>query len=180
VPLVDVVRALLPVPLSPFGESAVNVYATLPGVEEWTPPAGFQPIDAQRIVQLGWPFAVLGPNASLERIIRKAVNGKFEVSDWSVVHAGALLTKLGARVEFPKEEDFRTPDIRAWWGGDPVDAEVKTAMVKDRQTELRRILDTLRQVIGTRSTPWHPLIHLGELPIAEVQSQIVDAILPLH
>jgi len=122
---------------------------------------------------------VLGANASLDRIVRKAVNGKFDPPDWSVIHAGALLTQLGARVEFLKEAASPMADIRAWWGSTPVDAEVKTAMVKDRQTELQRIMDTLRQVIGTRSTPWHPLIHLGEVPIAEVQSQIVDAVLEL-
>src|SRR5712671_1874855 len=158
--LVDTMRDLLPVPLSPFGEAAVNAYAALSGVSDWTPPAGFQPSDAQRIVQLGWPFAVLGANASLDRIVRKASGGKFDAPDWSVIHAGALLTQLGARVEFPKEEkDRRTPDIRAWWDDVPVDAEVKTATVKVRQTELARIMDTLRSVIGTGSTFWHPLIH---------------------
>jgi hypothetical protein len=52
-------------------------------------------------------------------------------------------------------------------------------MVKDRQVELQRIIDTLRQVIGTRSTSWHPLIHLGEVPVAQIQSQIVDTVLEL-
>src|SRR5712671_3451434 len=52
-------------------------------------------------------------------------------------------------------------------------------MVKDRQTELARIIDTLRSVIGTGSTFWHPLIHLGDIPLVDVQSQIVDAVLAL-
>jgi hypothetical protein len=67
-----------------------------------------------------------------------------------------LLTHLGARVEFLKEGQSRTPDIRAWWGTDPVDTEVRTAMVKERQTELRHIMETLRRVIGhgaPRGTP---------------------------
>jgi hypothetical protein len=52
-------------------------------------------------------------------------------------------------------------------------------MVKDRQTELSQIMNTLREVIGTRSTQWHPLIHLGEMPVAHVQSDIIDAVLKL-
>jgi hypothetical protein len=178
--LVAAIREFLPVPLSSFGEAAVNAYAALPGKGDWMPGDGFQPYGAHRIVELGWPFATLGANATLGNIFRKAVDGKFKPDDWSVIHAGALLTKLGARVEFLKEADEKTADIRAWWGGAPVDAEVKTAMVKDRQTELQGIMDTLRQVVGTRSTPWHPLIHLGEIPIAEVQSEIIDAVVALE
>src|SRR5208337_1111020 len=178
--LVDAIRDLLPVPLSPLGEAAVNAYAALPGVNEWMPPADFQQIQAQRLVQMGWPLAVLGANESLKRILRKSKNGKVDASDWSVIHAGALLTHLGARVEFLKESESRSADIRAWWGSDPVDAEVKTAMVKERQTELRQIMETLTQVIGTRSTSWHPLIHLGEVPVADVQSEIIEYVLKLN
>jgi hypothetical protein len=162
--------------------AAVNAYAGLPGVEGWAPPAGFQPLAAHRIVECGWPFAVLGENRSLNQILRKSVNGKFDPSDWSVIHAGALLTQLGARVEFLKEsnkERVRTPDIGAWCGNEPVDAEVKTAMVKERQTELRRLMEVLREVIGSRTTPWHPVVHLGEVPVANVQSAIVDSVLTL-
>jgi hypothetical protein len=97
--LVDAIRDLLPVSLSPFGEAAVNAYAAVPGVDEWMPPAGFQPIQAQRLVQMGWPLAILGANEGLKRILRKSKNGKIDASDWSVIHTGALLTHLGARVE---------------------------------------------------------------------------------
>jgi len=177
--LVDAIRNLLP-PLSPFGEKAVSAYAALPGVDGWLPPAGLQPFNALRIVELGWPLAILGTNDSLKQILSKSKKGKFKASDWSVLHAGALLTQLGAHVEFLKEKkNSRTADIRAWWGNSPVDAEVRTTEVKDRQTELSHIMDTLRQVIGTRSTPWHPLIHLGEVPGADVQSSIIDAVLAL-
>jgi hypothetical protein len=112
VALLDAIRDLLPVRLSPFGEAAVNAYAALLGVDGWTPSAQFQPIHVQRIVEVGWPFAVLGSNDGLKRILRKSKNGKFDPSDWSVIHAGALLTQLGARVEFLKEEKtFRTADL---------------------------------------------------------------------
>ncbi|WP_315783058.1 hypothetical protein [Bradyrhizobium sp. SZCCHNPS1003] len=158
----------------------MNAYAALPGIERWMPPAGFQPIEALRLVQMGWPLAILGENDGLKRILRKSNSGKIDASDWSVIHAGALLKKLGAHVEFPKEGEARTPDIRAYWSGVPVDAEVKTAMVKERQTELRHIMETLTQVIGTRSAPWHPLIHLGEVPFADVQSEVIDSVLQLN
>jgi hypothetical protein len=167
--LLNTIRNVLPVRLSPLGEEAVRAYAALPGVDGWTPPPGFQPLDAQRIVQMGWPFAILGVNDSLERLVRKSTKGGFAPSDWSVIHAGALLTRLGARVEFLKEEkDSRTADIRAWWGNAPVDAEVRTAMLKDGQIEHGDILDALQQVIGHDSVPWHPVIHLGEVPGADV------------
>jgi hypothetical protein len=177
--LSDQVRSLLGVPLSSFGEAAVNAFATLLQVGGAALGEGAQPLDAHRIVELGWPFAVLGENVSLERIVGKAINGKFDATDWSVIHAGALLTKLGARVEFLKETGRPTADVRAWWGGATVDAEVKTVMVKDRQIELQQIMDTLSQVIGLRATPWHLLIHLGEVPAQDVQSRIVDAVLAL-
>ena len=53
-------------------------------------------------------------------------------------------------------------------------------MGTDRQTELRDIMNTLQQVIGHRSVPWHPVIHLGEVPGADVQLKIVDAVLRLR
>ncbi|MFZ1109315.1 MAG: hypothetical protein WAN43_13350 [Rhodomicrobium sp.] len=157
----------------------MNAYAALPGVDGWMPPADFQPLDAQRILQMGWPLAILGASKGLKRILRKSKNGKIAADDWSVIHAGAMLTQLGARVEFLKEGKSPTADIRAWWGSAPLDAEVRTASVKGQQTELRNIMETLRQVIGTRSTSWHPLIHLGEVPVAEVQSDIIDCVLKL-
>src|SRR6516165_1945021 len=101
--LVDTIRNVLPVSFSLFGEAAVTAYAALPGVDGWMPPAGFQPIQPQRLVQMGWPLAVLGANEGLKRILRKWKNGKIDASDWSVIHTGALLTHLGARVEFLKE-----------------------------------------------------------------------------
>jgi hypothetical protein len=179
--LLDAIRNILPVQLSSFGEAAVRAYAALPMVGDWTPGKDFQPIDAQMIVAQGWPLAILGENASLSHILKRAESGKLDATDWSVIHAGALLTKLGARAEFLKEElASRTADIRAWWGGTPVDAEVRTAMVKDRQIELQRIMNTLREAIGTRSTPGHPLIHLGRVPVVDVQSQILDAVIELE
>lgn len=124
-------------------------------------------------------MAILGANDSLKHILRKSQNGEVDPSDWSVIHAGALLTRLGARVEFLKEGRSRTADIRAWWNSDPVDAEVKTAAVKEQQVELRRIMATLREVIGIGSTPWHPLVHLGEVPVDDIQSDIIDSVLKI-
>lgn len=149
-------------------------------MSDWTPPGPFQPADAQRIVELGWPFASLGQNSSLDHILRKGVSGKFKTDDFSVIHAGALLTKLGGRVEFLKETpESRSADIRVWFADAPVDAEVTTAEVKVRQEELRGFITALTQAIGIGSSPWNLLIHLGEMPVPEVQTQIVDAVLAL-
>ena len=179
--LIERIHDVIAVRLSPFGEAAIRAYATLPGAHDDSSFARFEPIDAQRIVEAGWPLAVLGNNESLQYILRKSKDGMYDRSDWSVIHAGAMLTRLGARVEFLKEsQNTRTADIRAWWGSAPVDVEVRTAMVKDRQAELGQIVNTLSQVIGTGNAMWHPLIHLGDVPCHDVQSAILDAVLKLH
>ncbi|WP_315759720.1 hypothetical protein [Bradyrhizobium sp. SZCCHNRI2007] len=175
--LLGSIRDLLPVSLSPFGEAAVHAYAAWRDLNEEIAPA--DPLQAQKLVEMGWPLAALGTNESLKRILRKSKNGKPAPSDWSVIHAGALLTHLGARVVFLKEGKSPTADIRAWWGNDSVDAEVTTPEAKRRQTELAHIIETLTEVIGTQSTHWHPLIHLGEVPVARVQSDIIDCVLQL-
>ena len=38
--ILDTINAILPVPLSTFGDRAVHAYAGLPGLEDWTPPDG--------------------------------------------------------------------------------------------------------------------------------------------
>jgi hypothetical protein len=88
--------------------------------------------------------------------------------------------KLGAHVAFPNEENHRTPDIRAAWEADIVDVEVTTPLTKDRQEELQRVMDLIRQVIANDLRSWHPLIHLANLPATDVQSQILDAMISLE
>src|SRR5947207_820665 len=123
-PLLDSLRPLLQRPLSPLGEAAIRAYGALPGVADWLPPPEFQPIDALRILEFAWPLVVLGSNPGADRILRKTNSGRMPAPDVSVIHAGALLTELGAAVEFPPEEkNIRTPDVRARWSGGVVDVE---------------------------------------------------------
>lgn len=176
-PLLDALRPLIQRPLTRLGEAAVEAYERLPGIAGWTPPPDIQPADVHRIIECGWPLAVLGPNVSLNLLLEKG-----DSSDLiSVLHSGALLTHLGASVEFIKEvKCLRTPDIRASWGSELTDVEVTTPLIKPQQEELQSIMDVLGQVIGHDSGAGHLLIHLAGIPTQAVQSKIINAVITLR
>jgi len=118
--MLEALQSHISKPLSPFGEAVINAYEAA-GVSG-NLQARFSRLTFYRILAQGWPLAILGPNTSGNRIISKALSGSPQ--DWSVICAGALLTQLGASVEFPKEKresGARTPDILASWNSDVVD-----------------------------------------------------------
>jgi hypothetical protein len=130
---------------------------------------------------------VIGKNPSFAKMMEGSIPsilqlGRIERHIWGVMHAGSLLTQLGSRVEFLKEhDDRRTPDIRAQWDENfPVDCEVTTVDVKEQQERLDAILGTLNAVIGVSGRDWHLLIHLGEIPTTEAQTEIIDAVVNLR
>lgn len=176
--LIELVRAAVPEPLTELGTAAVTAYAALPGV---TPPAtDFHFGNALDVLQEGWPLAVLGHTQGLERLVRKANGGKFDPSDLSVIHVGAMLRRLGADVEFlPEQTNKRTPDLRASWTGKTVDVEVATAAVKAQQDALDEVMKDIRDAIGRVDAECHFLVLLADLPDARTVTEIKATILSL-
>jgi hypothetical protein len=183
--LLDYISPVLQRPLSKLGGEACNVYEALPG--EFSHRPGTPEEALSRVLSYGLPCAVIGKNPSFEKMMEGSIpsilqSGRMERHIWGVMYAGALLTQLGSRVEFLKEHnDRRTPDIRAHWDeGFPVDCEVTTVDVKEQQERLDAILSTLTTVIGVSGRDWHLLIHLGQIPTTEAQTEIIDAVVNLR
>ena len=183
--LLDYIRPGLVRPLSKLGIEASNAYEALPGELDCRP--GSPGEAASRVLSYGVPFAVIGENPSFERMIRSSIpsilkSGKMERHAWGVMHAGALLRRLGSRVEFLKENrKSRMPDIRARWDEEaPVDCEVTTPDVKKEQAEFEKVLKTLTLAIGTNGRNWHVLIHLEGIPDAKTQDKIINTAFSLR
>ena len=102
--------------LTPTGEKALDTFLSLPDVENWNP-TNVWGMEVDRIFRFGLPFSIIGENSSAQRHRVKAgkqILGKDEglaPSDFSEIHAAALLTHWGLRPTFIGTSEDRTPDI---------------------------------------------------------------------
>jgi hypothetical protein len=105
----------LPRPLSVVGETAVEGFLSLAGVSAWNPNRlGLK--ELSYIFDIGLPLALIGDNVSSKAYAMHVADcvhdGRYPNEDrWRVVHAGALLSRWGAAVQFKAEPAEWAPQI---------------------------------------------------------------------
>jgi hypothetical protein len=181
--LYNFIRPALLRPFSPLGKAACAAYEALPDELRWRPATPGTAIS--RVLSYGVPLSVIGNNQSFQLLIQDSVlgilqSGRMAKHVWGVMHAGALLSRLGSQVEFPKAPGTRrTPDIRAFWSASaPVDCEVTTVDVKPEQDRLENLLDTIVQQISGGDS--HLLLHLSSDFGANLINDLLDAALRIR
>ncbi len=175
----------LGISLTPVGEKACYAYEALLGVENWES-AEWQPIHAQRVLQNGWPLAILSDNASLNGFLNRKrlppTTGRTVSSDdWSVIHAGAILKQLGVEVEFVAEvHNKRTPDLYAYVDQSYFYVEVTSGNQRNVELKISAIVELLTSALHDHQNIFHSLIYLGEDIDTVDLSEILEAVTRLQ
>jgi hypothetical protein len=142
----------LPRPASPFGESAIEGFLSLPGASAWRPDrVGLRELSF--VFDVGVPLALIGDNPSIRPIALEigdaARDGRQpDKTLRGLVHAAALLSRWGCAIQFMAGEAA----VRRTWrievaqsGGEPVDVVMvdaaRDAIATDRLQLLVREVD---------------------------------------
>jgi len=186
-PLIDRIVAEYPVrlDLTDLAAAACEQFESFAGLTEKLPKP-LEGTNIQNILEFGWPLAIVGANPSFEwlrnRVTKEiARTGHASRSDWAVIHAGALLTALGARVTFLREvkkQGTRTPDIRASFDDQVIDFEVTYPKIRRRSRELQQLITEVNLEVDKiyRGEPYYLFVYIGEVELTSVGAEIIDAI----
>jgi hypothetical protein len=134
-PMIDRVLVALERPLSKIGVEALAAFFALPNIDQWCP-ENLYLSQLSRVFDIGLPFALLTGNKTADAH-RLAVAGQLAEEGFlsnsviSEVHAAALLSHWGGRVEFVPRAVHRTPDLSTvWTDGKYAEVEVARAETK--------------------------------------------------
>src|SRR5438477_1322759 len=186
-PLIDRIVAEYPVrlDLTDLAAAACEQFESFAGLTEKLPKP-LEGTNIQNILEFGWPLAIVGANPSFEwlrnRVTKEiARTGHASRSDWAVIHAGALLTAVGARVTFLREvkkQGTRTPDIRASFDDQVIDFEGTYPKIRRRSRELHQLITEVNLEVDKiyRGEPYYLFVYIGEVELTSVGAEIIDAI----
>lgn len=128
-------------------------------------------------IELGLAWCLLRDVAGAKKLLLRAaeqttIRGHPEFSLRAEIHAAAFLRHLGIELEFllpSKQKKQKTPDIKAVWGGAPIDIEVRAASQKHNHTLFQSSLYDLAEQIEFRSDADITIYLNGSLEAAGVR-----------
>ena len=98
----------------------------------------------------------------------------------SEVHAGALLSNFGAKVEFVPRQAYPTPDIEASWGnGITVDVEVARGEVRQLHQAVQSAVSALADILQAGDMGWNLVGFIADASNSVDLSAIFDATIKL-
>jgi hypothetical protein len=119
----------LPRPLSEFGMAALEAFLSLPGASAWRPERLWLK-ELSYVFDIGLPFALIGDNPSAKshslRVGEAVRFGEYpQRSQWSEIHAAALLSRWGAEVRFVADNKTRAHGLEVLLAsGETLDVDV--------------------------------------------------------
>jgi hypothetical protein len=147
----------LPRALSPAGEAAVEGFLSLPGASAWQPDRiGLKELSF--VFDLGVPASLIGPNESARALLSHIGDAARDgqppnATSARVLHAAALLTRWGSRVEFAPEAraprfELRTSDASfEVWIARAGDTDAQSVPQEFATSERSRLI--MAEVTGT-------------------------------
>ncbi|MFC3226658.1 hypothetical protein ACFOGJ_05410 [Marinibaculum pumilum] len=174
----------VPLQLSDRGKKSVEAFYSLPGLGNWRP-QGDSYAELSILFDLGLPLSLIANVASADKIrsqlAKSILNGStIQPSQMSEISCCAILSYLGYRPVFVKENWHRTPDLRIEeFDGHCIDIEVTRADARHIHKNVQSALRDLIGILRAGDFGFHLLVLLADARVDISSAEVLEKVLQL-